>query len=303
MRPVHILAAFVLVPAVIGVATAGGLAADEKPLAVFVSIQPQAYFVERIGGGRVRPQVLVRPGESPATYALTPKRLAALAKAKVLFRIGVPFEDALVPRIARIMPGLHVVDTRQGIRLRKMEARHHSHGGLDPHIWLSPVLVQRQAKTIFEALVRLDPKGQAGYLANYRAFVRDLDALHRRITRVLAPLRGKKLFVYHPAYGYFAETYGLIQVPVQIEGKEPTAKELARLIGMAKAQDVKVVFVQPQFSTERAEAIASAIGGAVVALDPLAKDYIRNLEEMAAKVEQALAQSARPADPRRQTAG
>jgi zinc transport system substrate-binding protein len=299
MRPVHVLVAFVALQAVIGLATGAAPAPATEPLEVFVSIQPQAYFVERIGGERVRPQVLVKPGESPATYAPTPRQMAALAKAKALFHIGVPFEEALIPRIERTMEGLLVVDTRRGIRLRPMEARHHhpgqtgrayrNRGGMDPHTWLSPVLAKRQARTIFEALVRLDPAGESEYRANYRSFVLDLDALHRRLTEVLSPLRGRKLFVFHPAYGYFAEAYGLTQVPVEIEGKEPTPKELARLIEAAKAHNAKVIFVQPQFSTDRAEAVASAIGGAVVALDPLAKDYIRNLERMAEKIELALA--------------
>ena len=135
-------------------------------------------------------------------------------------------------------------------------------GRPDPHIWLNPLLVKTQARTICDALVELDPQHAADYRKNLAAFEADLDRVHAEIAATLAPLKGRELFVFHPAFGYFADAYGLKQVPVEIEGKEPTAKQLAELIARAKADHVKVIFVQPQFSRKSAEAIAQAIGGA-----------------------------------------
>jgi len=191
-----------------------------------------------------------------------------------------------------------VVDTRQGIRLRPMtceeehdgphDGHEHAAGRPDPHIWLDPKLVKIQARTICDAMCRADPTGAEVYRKNCDAFLADLDAVDARITRALAPLKGKEFFVYHPAFGYFGDSYGLRQVAVETAGKEPDAKELAALIDRAKATGVKVIFVQPQFSARSARAVAEAIGGVVVPMDDLAKDYLKNLDDMAAKIEKAI---------------
>ena len=275
-------------------------------LTVFVSILPQAYFVERVGGRHVDVKVLVGPGQSPATYEPTPDQMSALAGARAFFRIGVPFEETLLPKIRGTFKDLEIVDTRAGITLRKMEAHEHEEhegeheheheaGGDDPHSWLNPKLVKIQAKTICDALCRLDAANAVQYQQNLAKFQADLDALDARIAESLAPLAGRELFVFHPAFGYFADAYGLKQVPVEIEGKEPAAKDVAALVRRAREANVRVIFVQPQFSPKSATAIAREIGGAVVSLDPLARDYMKSLEAMAQQIGNALA--AGPPDP------
>jgi zinc transport system substrate-binding protein len=269
-------------------------------LAVFVSIPPQAYFVERIGGERVQVEVMVKPGQDPHTFEPTPQQLARLAQAKVFFRIGVEFENSLVPRMESTMKSLRIVDCREGIRLRQMgpneqevehqegEEQHHEEEGLDPHIWMSVRNAVRIAATMRDALASLDPAGKAVYEDGYRSLADDLKALDRRLADILAPVRGKALFVFHPSFGYFAEDYGLRQIAVETGGSEPSTRQLAGLIDMARRQGVKVIFVQPQFSRTSAETIAAEIGAAVVPIDPLARDYIENLESIARTVEEAL---------------
>jgi len=287
---------------------APGITPPEK-LKVVVSILPQAYFVERVGGDRVEVEVLVGPGQSPHSYELTPRQLEALSQAQVCFRIGIDFEETLVPRIERLFRQIRVVDTRVGVPLRgytpqeeHAELDHGEHHGPtgrhpspttrvgrpDPHIWLSPPLVKIQARTICSTLCELDPEHADQYRKNLAEFEADLDRVHARIVDALAPLRGQAIFVYHPAFGYFADTYGLRQIPVEIEGKEPTAKQLASLIERARAAGAKVIFVQPQFPKKAAEAVAEAIGGVVVPLDDLSRDYLRNLEEIAARIKAGL---------------
>jgi zinc transport system substrate-binding protein len=268
--------------------------------AVFVSIPPQAYFVERIGGERVRVEVMVKPGQDPHTFEPTPQQLARLAQAKVFFRIGVEFEHSLVPRMESTMKSLRIVDCREGVRLRQMgpteqegenregEGQHHDEEGLDPHIWMSVRNAERIATTIRDTLVSLDPGGKTVYQDGCRSLEDDLKALDRRLADILAPVRGKPLFVFHPAFGYFAENYGLRQIAVETGGTEPSGRQLAGLIDMARRQGVKVIFVQPQFSRTSAETIAAEIGAAVVPIDPLARDYIENLESIARTVEEAL---------------
>jgi zinc transport system substrate-binding protein len=294
-----------------GVAGARGAPQDAAldKLPVVVSILPQAYFVQRIGGEHVAVEVLVRAGQSPHTYEPTPKQLTALSAARAYFRIGIDFEVALVPRIERMFRNLRIVDTRAGVPLRRMTAEEgaaeeHEHGAHeqggheataggaagrpDPHIWLNPLYVKTQAQTICDALIELDPVHADEYRRNLAAFAADLDRVHAKIAAALAPLKGRDVFVFHPAFGYFTDAYGLKQVPVEIQGKEPTARQLAALIDRAKAARVKVIFVQPQFPAKSAQAVAEAIGGAVVPMDDLPGDYLKSLEEMAGKIGAAL---------------
>ena len=293
-RSDEILVRFVIVGIVCLFCTGFAAAAENKvvndqPIPVFVSILPQSYFVQRVGGDRVRVEVLVRPGASPATYAPTPKQMARLARARVFFRIGVPFENALLPKIRRTMPHLRIVDTGREIRRVPLnKGTGEKTRELDPHIWLDPLLVKKQAAVIMETLVAMDPAGKAVYTENYNKFAEDLNTLDKEIRTMLAPVAGKTVFVYHPAYGYFCRAYGLYQKAVETGGKNPTSKHLAHLIKEAKEEGVRAIFVQPQFSRKKARVIARAIGGRVIVFDPLAYDYITNLYQVAKRLAQVL---------------
>lgn len=266
-----------------------------EPISIFVSILPEVYFVEKIGGEKVSVHALVSPGQSPATYGPTPKQMALLADSRAYFRIGVPFENSLVPKLQRTMKDLRIVDLREGIALLEMqhheevEEEGHDHGEeeLDPHIWLDPMLVKQQAEIIKTTLSDIDPLNSSFYEKNFKIFAGELDALHQGLIETLTPLAGSTIYVFHPAYGYFCRAYGLHQKSVTINGKEPGARHLARLIEAARGEGVKVIFVQPQFSRKAARSIARAIGGVVVALDPLAEDYIENMKAMAVQIKEA----------------
>jgi len=261
-----------------------------------VSIQPQAYLVSQIAGDRVTVEVLVPPGESPETFSPSPQQLARLSGAAIYFRVGMPFEEQLVPRL-RTMQHLRIIDTSSGIHKRQMteaeaaadhdEGEAHAAGLPDPHTWLSPVLAAQHAANIAAALTELDPAGKAVYADNLARLDGQLKEVDQQLREALAPLKGQNLFVFHPAYGYFADAYGLRQVAVEIGGHEPSARQIAHLIDTAKAAHARVIFVQPQFSQRSAKAIASAIGGVVAPLDPLAYDYIANLRAMAEAIKQA----------------
>ncbi len=272
---------------------------------VFVSISPQAYFVNRIGGPHVHITVLVPPGRDMHTFEPTPRMMADLAKARLFFTIGVPFEKTFMRKAGSTFRNLEVIDSSRGIERRMMseaesEAHEHSHGEgdrknhggePDPHIWLDPVRARTIATNIFQGLVHVDPRGRKTYKRNLDALQKDLDKLNMSIFQRLAPYRGKDIFVFHPAFGYFTDRYGLRQVPVEVGGKQPTARQLSRLIDRAKSAGVKVIFVQPQFSERSADAVASAIGGVVVRVDPLSYAYLKNLNDMADKMAKALARS------------
>jgi zinc transport system substrate-binding protein len=265
-------------------AVAGGATG---PIPVFAGIPPLAWLVERIGGGHVEVGVLVQPGQDPHIFEPTPRQVMALGHARLFFKIGMPFENELVQRIAARHAGLTVVDATQGI-VKRAATDADEVGQADPHVWLAPPLMRIMAGNVAEALVRADPDHAADYRRRAAAVAAELDALHARIARRLAPFRGQRFYVFHPAFGYFADTYGLVQESVEIEGKSPTPRQLQALVRQARADGVRIIFLQPQFDPHAAEAVARAIGGSVVPMDSLARDVPRNLDDVAEKIAAAL---------------
>jgi zinc transport system substrate-binding protein len=238
---------------------------------------------------------MVQPGHSPSTYEPTPRQVAGLSKASMYFSIGVPFEKAFLKRLQSLNPDLKIIPTEDGITKRSMKAAHecedgceHGKGTLDPHIWLDPVLVKAQAANIANALKVSFPDRADQFVANLESFLLELDKITDELKSVLAPLKGKTMLVFHPAFGYFADRFGLVQESIEIEGKEPTPRQLVKLIRKAKDEGVQVIFVQKQFSTKAAQTIADAINGKVVQIDPLEENYLQNLKSMAAMLDSSI---------------
>ncbi len=277
-------------------------AAARERFQLGVSILPQADFVQQIAKDRASVDVMVQPGASPATYEPKPRQMAGLARTRAYFAVGAPFEAVWLPKIAAANPAMRIVHTDAGIEKRAMPAHYHAsdpaaasaaatadHPGIrDPHVWLSPPLVKMQARVILEALVDLDPDGRAFYEENHRNFVARIDELHTALTGLFAPRKGMSFMVFHPAWGYFADAYGLAQMPIELEGKEPKPAQLQTLIDIARRQDVRVVFVQPQFSRRSAERVAREIGAQVVVADPLPADWLASMRAVATTFEAAL---------------
>jgi zinc transport system substrate-binding protein len=283
------------------------IANGAESVPIFVSIVPQKYFVEKIGGELIQVSVMVKPGASPATYEPKPNQMVALSKARIYYAVGVPFEDVWLRKIAAGNPQMLLVHTEKGVEKRPLKAHYHREGNQrtpekgtqgpgdehqvikDPHIWLSPPLVKVQAQNILDALLLVDPGNGVIYARNFRKFIVELDALDAQIRGIFAGKgKGLAFMVFHPAWGYFARTYGLEQIAVEMEGKEPKPADLRYLISHARERGIKVIFVQPEFSTKSAEAIAKAIGGKVVLANPLALDWANNLKEIASKIRAAL---------------
>jgi zinc transport system substrate-binding protein len=261
-------------------------AAATEPVRVFVSVLPLKYFVERIGGARVSVEVMVGPGQSPATYDPTPRQMARLSRAELYFRVGVPFENIWMARIVDINRRMRIVDLRDGIHLRPIDHRHHAdkngHGtaALDPHVWTSPPLAKIMAGHIRQVLTDFDPAHGEGYRVRHAALADDLDRLDRELKDRLAGLAHRRFLVFHPSWGYFAEAYGLEQVAIESAGKTPGPRALASIIDLARARHIRVIFVQEQFSRATAATVARAIGARVATVDPLAEDYLANLRKV-----------------------
>lgn len=162
---------------------------------------------------------------------------------------------------------------------------HHGHEEIaDTHVWLSPELLKKQAIAIEHVLHDIDPDGHDLYHANLEKLLAELDALHAELTTALEPLKGKSFYVFHGAFGYFAQAYGLTQEAIETGGRSPEPKRVFELIEQAKAEGVKLILVQPQFDTKSAEAIAEGIGGTVVPVNPMGADVFETLRTLADRV-------------------
>ncbi|WP_214044870.1 metal ABC transporter solute-binding protein, Zn/Mn family [Methanomethylovorans sp.] len=262
-------------------------------LVVAVSVLPQAEFVEQVGGDKVRTVVMIPAGASVHTYEPTPSQLKDLSKAKIYVKVGsnLDFEIVWMDDLLSVNSDMYVINSSKNIRLRTMYTgeEEHGHTGLDPHVWTSPNNAKIMVKNIYEGLVAIDPDNEETYKQNYDAYLIKLDEADARLKAALAGKKGSSFIVYHPAWGYFAEDYGLHEISIETEGKEPSAQDMQKLIDKAKEKGIKVIFVQKGFSTASANTIAGQIGGEVVEVDPLAKDYIDNLNRVSKAFEKGLA--------------
>ncbi len=257
---------------------------------VVVSIAPQRYFVKKIAGDRVHVMVMVPPGYNPAVYEPAPSQMRYIEHAQVYFAIGVPFEKVWLRKFVSLNNKLVIVHTDANIKKRiiifnLLKSKKHM---LDPHIWLSPPLVKKQVKIMTDFLIKIDPEAKKIYLRNMYDFLRQIDNLDRQIFHILNKVKGAAFLVFHPCWGYFAERYGLNQIPIEIQGREPSGFWLFRLISYCKNNDIKAVFIQPQFSKKAAKIIADEIGAKLVIIDPLAEDWDKNLISVAKKIRDAI---------------
>jgi len=281
----------------------GGQPAEvAERIPVVVTIMPQRYFVERLAGDRVEITVMVPPGRDYHAYEPTAQQMRSLTRSRLYFTLGGEFEQVWLPRFQRSAPALRVVATDEGIEKIPVTGQgcgpgctghHHGHAqdanDEDPHIWLSPRLVKHQAGIIRDALAGIDPDHAAQYRARYDVFAAELDALDAELRALFEPLPAERPFmVFHPTYGYFARDYGLEQIPIEVQGREPTLRELQEVLARARAEGIRTVFTQPQYSRQTAQRVAQAIGGEVAMTDPMAANWAENLREIGMKIHASL---------------
>lgn len=282
-----------------------GTLACAKPTVV-VSVLPEQTFVKKIAGDMVDVTVMVQPGGNPHTYEPKPSQMAALSKADVYFSIGVEFEEVWLPKFKAQNKELRFVDISEHIEKIRMSGHHHEHeddeehgehehegdeghgehhhhhDGLDPHTWTAPQNVAVMAHNIFDTLTQIDPENRERYRANLDEFLNEIAATDAKIKAILKNVSpGTRFMVFHPAWGYFAQAYGLEEVAIEVEGKNPKPKEIIMIIDEAKEEKVKIIFAQPEFSDKSAKVIAEEAGVRVEKISPLSADWSDNLIDMA----------------------
>jgi len=256
-----------------------GQAANAAPgkTIIAVTIVPQKTFVEAVCGDLAEVIAMVPPGNSPENYEPTPLEMEKFSKAALYFAIGVPTEQENILPSAGDVKVISLEDEVASVYAdRTFES-----GERDPHIWLSPKRVKVMIAAIAEEMSELDKENEAVYHENAEAYIEQLDALDQQITAALEGVTTKKVIVYHPAFGYLADDYGLTMYALEEDGKEATAQHLQDVIDLAKAENIKVIFYQEEIDSNQAEAFAEEIGGKTMQLAPLAADYIENFKMMA----------------------
>jgi len=271
---------------------------DEK-IGVIVTIVPQAEFVEKVGEDKVSVVILVPPGASPHTYEPTPSQMQKVAKAKIYAKVGsgIEFELAWMDKIIATNPDMLIIDCSENIELiditshyneHELEIHEDQHFGKDPHIWTSPRNAKIMVENICNGLIEIDPSNKKYYAQNKAAYVNDLEETDRKLSNSFSKLKVRKFMVYHPTWGYLAKDYDLEQIPIEKEGKEPNIEGIAYLIDQAKGNNIKVIFATPEFQTDIAETIADEMGGTVVLVSPLEKDYINMLTKISDEIARSL---------------
>ena len=260
-----------------------------KKINVTVSILPQQYFVERIGGDLVDIDLFVEPGKDPHSYKPTQRQMDDLVNAQIYFTIGLAFESDWAGRFKEINNNLTIVDTSQGIErspytsIEELSSitQDSVNGTLDPHIWNSPDLVKIISENIYVALIEVDPGNQNVYKANLDNFINDIETLDEELNNILGGLSNHTVMVYHPAWDYFARDYGLKVIPIEINQREPTVSELAQIVEIAKKERIHTIFAQANIEETSSITVSKAIEGNISQIDPLAYDWIKNLSAVA----------------------
>jgi len=254
-------------------------------LLITVSIPPQAWFVSQIAGDKAHAMVLAGPGQNPHSYEPGPRQIQSLSASGAWILSGVEFEISLRPKIAALFPNLLIVDGTKGVSFRMLEEHDgdgHDHSALeiDRHTWLGREPAKILAAHVRDALSLLDGENEAYYRGQYERLIALIDFEFDELKITLMPISGRSVFVYHPSFGYFLDEFGIHQEAVETGGKEPTPRELYNLIARLKEEQAAAVFVQAQFSVNAAKTLASAVGAELIALDPLAQDWLGNIRLM-----------------------
>jgi zinc transport system substrate-binding protein len=240
-----------------------------KP-SVIVSLAPYVYFIERIAGDTLTAAPLIPVGSNPHLFEPTPRQVKAMHEAKLWIRCKEPFEKKILKVASEQNPTMAIVD------LFAVSGEEE-----DRHFWLSPKLAREHAQSIAEVLIALSPQHEALYRENLKNFLLDLESIDKEISFLLAPLKGQAILTSHPAFEYFCRDYGLVQIAIECEGKDPLPQDLEETLRTAKEHQIACVLLQPQHNNKGAQLMANHLHLPVEEIDPYAPNYLSNLRMLA----------------------
>lgn len=253
---------------------------ENSKLKVVVSILPYADFVKQLGGDLVEVSVMVPPGVSPVNYEPTPQQLKNFANSDIYFEVGgaFVFEKNWLNKIKSNYTDISFINTGKKIELIDE----------NPHVWLGPAEASHIISIIADTLIKRIPTSEKIITQNKKDYLVKIEEIVTKYFDKFENSLNTTFLTYHPAWGYFANRFGLKEISIEDHGKEPHAHDLSNLIELAKENNINTIFVEPQFHEGSAEIIAGEIGAKLVELNPLPKNYIENLNDVAAKVYRSL---------------
>ena len=247
---------------------------------IFVTITPMQSIIEEITAGDFDIEVIVPKGASPETFEPTPKQVTSFSDAELIFSTGlIDFEHSLVERISG---DAEVVNLSNGIELIAGSCSHGNHKhkhGVDPHIWTSPRALRTMVTNAHKAIMAHYPDS-VKYTESTGRLLERIDALDTYCATRIKAEGVEAMMIYHPAYTYYARDYGIEQIAIEHDGKEPSLRQTTALIEKAKEHGVKAILRQPQYSEDKVRAIANDAGAEIITTDPLAEDILGEIERV-----------------------
>lgn len=259
-----------------------GCQPSEPASDVLVTTAPYATFVERIAGDLIKVDVLVPPGMNPHIYEPTPKQVQKILGVHIWFRLGESVEARVFDALKERNPELIAVDLTKGFELQEEAGE-----GLDRHLWMSPKLAMEQAKIIAQTLQEAYPENKEIFDQGLSSLLGDLSKLDEELSNELMPIKGQAMLVSHPAFGYFCEEFGLQQLSVEFEGKDPLPQDIANMLEAAKKSTVRAVFILPEYNNKGALLIAQQLQLPVYEIDPYSKDYFETMRKLGSLLAQS----------------
>ncbi len=248
-----------------------------------VSIEPLRYVVENICGSLYEVHTIMPQGASPETYEPTPRQVMELSESRLVFRAGsLGFEQTSLPKMLHAANDMRLVSLEEGITpIADADAHHGSQSGYDPHTWMSTENLRIYARNACEALAQLDSAHADTFRLNLARFEEQLNSLDNELAAELKPLVCRSFLIYHPALGYFSRQYGLRQMAVEADGKEPSVSRMQTLVSDCKDAGARVCFISAEHAGEGARRIAETAGLRVVEINPLAYDVCAQFRNIA----------------------
>ncbi|MCX8085226.1 MAG: zinc ABC transporter substrate-binding protein [Calditerrivibrio sp.] len=259
--------------------------ASSKTLAV--TILPQQYITERIAGAYWKVLSIIPQGANPHVYEPKPAIIKELASTRYYFSLETSLDELWLKKILKNNPNLKIYRMDKNITKLEMRDHDHQHGKKlfhDPHIWLSFDNLKVIAENTYNAISEIDPDNKKIYEFNYKSLIKEIDQTKIDLTEILKDKKSRNILVFHPAWGYFAKEFSLKQIVIEYEGKEPSPKRLKDIIKLAKDNNIKAIFIQPQISSSTVELLSKELKANVIQINPLEYNVLDNLKKVAKKI-------------------
>jgi len=250
---------------------------------ITVSIAPFKYFVEQIAGNDFTVNIMVPAGADPHTYEPFPGQISKLRKSVAYISNGyLGFEMNWLDRFYETNRTMKKLSLADGINPIVSSSQHKGGHieGADPHYWVSARCALIMASSVKELLNELNPSQKVKYEANYQALISKIQEVDRKARELFSDIPNRCFMIYHPNLAYVARDYGLEEIPVEFEGKEPSPSRMKELIDRARKENIKTIFVQREYDTKNAKAIAGEIGAEITLIDPLSENWQKSTTDI-----------------------